>query len=57
MNRRSFLATTAAGLAHVASAQPVPDIIRNLRPMTGGIQPIGDDERRARIEKARRLMR
>ncbi|HTA69997.1 MAG TPA: Xaa-Pro peptidase family protein, partial [Bryobacteraceae bacterium] len=31
--------------------------IRNLRPMTAGIQPITGDERRARIEKARKLMR
>ena len=55
MNRRTFLTTTtaagltttaAAGLARVASAQSVPDAIRNLRPMTDGIQPITDDERR-----------
>ncbi len=60
MNRRIFLCTAAAaGLRTIARAQPssVPDAIRNLRPMTGGIQPITDDERRARIEKARKLMR
>src|SRR5579864_5345252 len=59
MNRRVFLGTAAAGLEGLARAQSsnVPDAIRNLRPMTGGIQPITDDERRARIEKARRLMR
>jgi len=61
MNRRSFLTTTAAGLAaglaHPASAQSVPDAIQKLRPMTDGIQPITDGERRARIEKARKLMR
>lgn len=34
-----------------------PDPIRNLRPMTSGIQPIRDEERQARMEKARRLMR
>jgi Xaa-Pro dipeptidase len=34
----------------------VPASIRALKPMTAGIVPITDDERRARIEKARRLM-
>jgi Xaa-Pro dipeptidase len=34
----------------------VPAAIAALEPMTAGIVPIGDDERRARIEKARRLM-
>lgn len=33
-----------------------PDAIRALKPMTAGVQPIAADERRARIEKARRLM-
>ena len=58
MNRRIFLCTAAAGLRAVARAQPasVPEAIRKLRPMTDGIQPITADERRARIEKARRLM-
>jgi Xaa-Pro dipeptidase len=59
MNRRVFLVTAAAGIPGIASAQsgPVPEAIRNLQPMTGGIQPIAADERRARVEKARRLMR
>jgi Xaa-Pro dipeptidase len=35
----------------------LPDSIRKLRRMTDGIVPISLDERRARIEKARRLMR
>ncbi len=35
----------------------VPESIRKLRKMTDGIVPISLDERRARIEKARRLMR
>jgi Xaa-Pro dipeptidase len=35
----------------------VPDAIRRLKPMTAGIQPITNDERKARIEKARALMR
>ncbi len=38
----------AAGLA--------PEPIRALKPMTDGIVPIADEERRARLEKARRLM-
>ncbi|HTS77980.1 MAG TPA: Xaa-Pro peptidase family protein [Bryobacteraceae bacterium] len=53
-NRRKFLALSAA--APLALAQ-TPDPIRGLRPMTGGIEPISDDERRGRMEKARRLMR
>jgi Xaa-Pro dipeptidase len=56
MNRRDFLATAAA--AGVARAQQsVPDAIRNLQPMAAGVQPITAQERQARIEKARRLMR
>src|SRR5256885_1628847 len=35
----------------------VPAVTRALKPMTAGIVPISDDERNARIEKARRLMR
>lgn len=58
MNRRIFLATAGAGLANLAGQQRVlPDAIKKLRPMTAGVQPITTDERRARIEKARRLMR
>lgn len=62
MNRRAFLTTAAAVLAPVGSAlpqepAPIPDVIKNLKPMLDGIQPITEDERRARVEKARRLMR
>ena len=58
MQRRTFLVTAAAGLAKLTAQQnPVPDAIRSLKPMTAGVVPIGDDERRARQEKARRLMR
>ena len=39
-----------------AAASDVPEFIRGLRPMTGGIQPITDEERLGRIEKARKLM-
>jgi Xaa-Pro dipeptidase len=60
MNRRHFIVATAAAAAGLAPAQPasaIPEAIRKLKPMTGGIQPITDDERHARIEKARQLMR
>ena len=50
MNRRAFVCTAAAGVARIADAQ-------RLRPMMDGVQPITTEERRARIEKARRLMR
>jgi Xaa-Pro dipeptidase len=40
----------------VAQTGPVPDAIRALKPMTAGIVPITTDERKARLEKARRLM-
>src|SRR6266567_6421083 len=39
-----------------AGARDVPDMIQRLHPMTAGIVPISDEERLARIEKARRLM-
>ena len=54
MTRRVFLAAAAAGCA---AAQELPESIRKLKPMLNGIQPITADERRARVEKARRLMR
>jgi Xaa-Pro dipeptidase len=57
MNRRVFMAVAAAGAARLAEGQEVPDAIKKLRPMLDGIQPISDDERRARIDKAQRLMR
>ena len=61
MNRRVFLVTAASGAVARAQRQetagPVPEAIRNLKPMTAGIQPITAEERQGRIEKARRLMR
>jgi Xaa-Pro dipeptidase len=54
MNRRTFIAAAAAGLTN---AQEVPDAIKKLRPMLDGIQPITREERRARVDKAQRLMR
>jgi len=63
-SRRDFL-TTAIGVGALAAAardadaqtaRDVPASIAALAPMTAGIVPIGADERRARLEKARRLM-
>jgi Xaa-Pro dipeptidase len=66
--RREFLkrsATAAIGAGALAaasrgaeaqSAENVPASIRALTPMTGGIVPITSGERRARLDKARRLM-
>ena len=56
VNRRVFLCSAAIGLAD-GQAPTVPPAIRDLRPMTDGIQPITREQRRARMEKARRLMR
>src|SRR5215210_6650519 len=71
-DRRNFL-KLSAGLAgatllngELVQAEPsaatpqqrdLPDAIRKLRRMTDGIVPITLDERRVRIEKARRLMK
>ena len=67
-NRRTFLkswaaAGVAAGAAACADSHAdaqasagAPPSIRALRPMTAGIVPIAIDERRARLDKARRLM-
>ena len=60
IQRRRFLGLSV-GVASVARSvlgqqTSVPPSIRNLRPMTDGIQPITDGERRWRMEKARRLM-
>lgn len=57
MNRRLFIASAAAGVAALAQDHEVPSPIQKLQPMTDGIQPIADEERQARVEKARRLMR
>ncbi len=59
-------ATSVIGATHEAVAETnagaiqqrePPEAIRKLTRMTGGIVPISLDERRSRIEKARRLMR
>jgi Xaa-Pro dipeptidase len=68
VTRREF-AVSLTGLAGAAAIGPggtlltgepgpcdLPTPIRRLKPMTAGAAPIGDPERRARIEKAQRLM-
>jgi len=61
MRRRTFLGTAVAGALYAQRRQAInvtlPPVIKNLKPMTDGVQPISDAERQARIEKARRLMR
>src|SRR4030095_1923873 len=52
----------AADVAEATNAESfqqreVPGPIRKLKKMTDGVVPISQDERRSRIEKARRLMR
>jgi Xaa-Pro dipeptidase len=69
--RRSAAAAGAAALGRAlgapdtATAQqrapeapaPLPDAVQRLRPLGPPVEPISDQERLARIEKARRLMR
>ncbi len=68
VDRREFLRLSAgvAGIAGLSSRDvnavtdlniaQSPDSIRQLRPLSGKVVPISDDERRARIQKAQRLM-
>ncbi|MGE5102089.1 MAG: aminopeptidase P family N-terminal domain-containing protein, partial [Deltaproteobacteria bacterium] len=67
MDRRRFVGRSAGFLgaaaigstlvdAAMAEAQGGPSPIAALRPIEPPVLPITDDERRARIEKARRLM-
>jgi Xaa-Pro dipeptidase len=69
MNRREFLGAAVIGAGAAAAgcapepapstgpaASSVPEAIRALKPMTDGIVPIAEDERRARIAKAQQLM-
>lgn len=52
-NHFAFADTSVAG---IQQRQEVPDLIQRLKKMTAGVVPISDDERRARIAKAQRLM-
>jgi Xaa-Pro dipeptidase len=61
--RRSVLSLLGVGVATAWGQrgdfqQPaaVPEPVRNLKPLPPGPPPISDDERRARLEKARELM-
>ncbi len=58
MNRRLFLVTAAAGAGCLGAQDQasLPEPIRKLRPMLDGVKPITGEERRSRVEKARRLM-
>lgn len=67
MNRRKFVGRSAGllgaaaigpALVHAATAdaQSAPGPIASLKPIGPPVAPITDDERRGRIEKARRLM-
>ena len=68
ISRRHFAASVTGlagaaamlGRATLLAAEPdpchLPAPIRQLKPKTDGIAPITDDERRARIAKAQRLM-
>jgi Xaa-Pro dipeptidase len=47
----------AASEVEIAQQREVPEAIRKLKRMTEGVAPITLEERRERIEKARRLMR
>jgi Xaa-Pro dipeptidase len=68
-SRRQFLTTSSASIAALslpgcaaagadsaAAGSGLPPAIAALTPMTDGVVPISVDERRARLEKARRLM-
>jgi Xaa-Pro dipeptidase len=67
LTRREF-AVALTGLGGAAALRPggmrvpaepgcdLPAPIRRLKPMTEGARPIGDEERRVRIDKAQRLM-
>ncbi|HVT39679.1 MAG TPA: Xaa-Pro peptidase family protein [Gemmatimonadaceae bacterium] len=70
MNRRRFMQVGALSAGAVACAKvarsdsspaadspaDLPSAIRALKPMTAGVAPIRDDERRARIARAQQLM-
>jgi Xaa-Pro dipeptidase len=64
MHRRDFLGSSVLGVAGLtatgfdpqARTDGLPAAIQALTPMTAGIVPIADDERRERIAKAQRLM-
>src|SRR4051794_12501236 len=52
----SFAFADTNEIEAIQQRQDVPDLIRNLRPMTKDVVPITQEERLARIAKAQRLM-
>src|SRR5262249_58046668 len=54
--RPTFSFADTGDVDAIQQRQPGPDLIQKLKPMTTGTVPITDDERRARIAKAQRLM-
>ena len=62
INRRTFIQSSAAAIGGATLAAPhvgdntLHPAIRALTPMTADVVPISDDERRARMERARQLM-
>ena len=52
----SFAFADTNEVAAIQQRQDVPDLIKNLRPMTRDVVPITDEERMARIAKAQKLM-
>ncbi len=50
------VADVDAGAGEAAEEAQMPEAIRSLKPLTDGVAPISDQERRARVDKARRLM-
>src|SRR5580700_6397914 len=56
-SRRSFLQiTSSAAAARLTMGANLPPSIAALKSMNGQVRPITNDERKARIEKARKLM-
>src|SRR5713101_3346025 len=53
-SKASFAATD--NIEAIQQRQDTPDLIQRLKRMTAGVVPITNDERKARIAKAQRLM-
>src|SRR5438270_5757907 len=53
---KGFAFADTSEIGAIQQRQDVPAVIRNLRRMTADVVPISDDERKARIAKAQRLM-
>ena len=53
---KGFAFTDTTEIEAIQQRQDVPAVIKNLRRMTADVVPISDDERKARIAKAQRLM-